>query len=355
MQTELNEAKATAFGEKLVGELSTMLFGNLVYIGEKLGLFNLLAQSGAVTSEELAEKSSCQPRYLREWLSAMTAAGWIEYDAETKRFHLPPEHASFLADANHPMYVGGALEMVGSYGGVIPKIIECFRMGGGVGLEEHHPDLPKIMDRLSAPLYKNFLTKIWLPELLPDVHEKLTAGATVADVGCGVGRALTEMARAYPNSRFVGYEPDKTSARQAENLVKEEAVADRVQIFDAPSGEMPSEKLDFITTFDVIHDLAKPQEVIGDIRRALKPDGTYLMMEFNCSARLEENINPIGKLMYSSSTMYCLPFSLSQNGAGIGCAMGQELPQKMCREAGFSRFQKLDFQHPFNVLYEIRL
>jgi len=133
MQTEVNEAKATAFGEKLVGELSTMLFGNLVYIGEKLGLFNLLAQSDAVTSEELAEKSSYQPRYLREWLSAMTAAGWVEYDAETRRFRLPPEHASFLADANNPMYVGGAMEMIGSYGGVLPKIIECFRYGGGVG------------------------------------------------------------------------------------------------------------------------------------------------------------------------------------------------------------------------------
>jgi SAM-dependent methyltransferase len=354
MANEFNEAKMMAFGEKLVGELSTMLFGNLVYIGDRLGLFNYLAESGAITVEELASKSSYQPRYLQEWLSGMAAAGWIEYDPETRRFNLPPEHAAFLANENHPMYVGGALQLVGSYGNTVHKIMNCFRNGGGVSLEQQHPDMPEIMDRLSAPLFKNFLTKKWLPELMPQVHQKLTEGGKAADVGCGSGRALVEMALNYPNSRFFGYEPDKASAKLAQKLAAEKGVADRVEIINAPSGEMPGGEFDFITTFDVIHDLAQPQEVINDIHRALKPDGTYLMMEFNCSERLEENISPIGKLMYTSSTMYCLPYSLSQNGAGIGCAMGPELPRKMCFEAGFKRFQKLDFQHPFNVIYEIR-
>lgn len=352
METDLDEAKMITFGEKLVGELATMFFANMVYIGEKLSLFKWLAESDAVTAQELAEISSLQPRYLQEWLSAMAAAGWIEYDAESHRFSLPPEHAVFFAQEDHPMYMGGALEALGAYGATVPKIIECFRRGGGISLAEQHPDMPRIMERLSAPLFQSFLTKVWIRELLPSVHQKLNTGAEVADVGCGAGRALVEMARAYPKSLFTGYEPDPASAKQAQSLIEQHGVKQRVRILNAPSSEMPDRQYDFVTTFEVVHDLADPQSLIEDVRRALKPDGTYLMMEANCSHRLEDNLHPVGKLLYSLSTLYCLPFSLAQNGAGIGACMGEELPRQMCNKAGFSHFRRLPFEHPLEVLYE---
>lgn len=185
-------------------------------------------------------------------------------------------------------------------------------------------------------LFENFLTKLWIPELLPKVHEKLTAGGEVADVGCGAGRALIKMAQAYPQSNFAGYEPDRASASRAKNLVKQEKLEGRARIFNMPSSNMPNGQYDFVTTFDVVHDLANPQSLIEDVRRALRADGTYLMMEANCSHRLEENLHPVGKLLYSLSTLYCLPFSLADKGAGIGTCMGEELPRQMCDKAGFS-------------------
>lgn len=355
LKTDVSEARMMSFGEKVLGEIATMFFANMAYIGEKLNLFKWMAQSGPVTPQELANISSLRPRYLQEWLSAMAAAGWIDYDADTQRFTLPPEHAPFFAQENHPMYMGGALEALGAYGETIPKIMECFHKGGGISLADQHPDMPKIMDRLSAPLFENFLTKLWIPELLPKVHEKLTAGGEVADVGCGAGRALVKMAQAYPNSKFAGYEPDAASANRAKSVVEQENLEDRVHIFNLPSSNMPDGQYDFVTTFDVVHDLAEPQNLIDDVRRALRADGTYLMKEANCSHRLEENLHPVGKLLYSLSTLYCLPFSLANNGAAIGTCMGEELPRQMCNQAGFSHFQKLPFDHPLDVLYEIRI
>lgn len=355
VQADFDETKMMSFGEKVLGELATMFFANMAYIGEKLNLFKWLAQSGPVTPQELAEISLLQSRYLQEWLSSMAAAGWVHYDANTQRFTLPPEHVPFFAQENHPMYMGGALEALGAYGDTIPKIMECFHKGGGISLADQHADMPKIMDRLSAPLFENFLTRLWIPELLPKVHEKLTAGAEVADVGCGAGRALVKMAQQYSNSKFSGYEPDPASANRAKSLVKQEKLEDRVRIFNMPSSNMPDAQYDFVTTFDVVHDLANPQSLIDDVRRALRADGTYLMMEANCSHRLEENLNPVGKLLFSLSTLYCLPCSLADNGVGIGTCMGEKLPRQMCDKAGFSHFRKLAFDHPLEVLYEIRI
>ena len=354
-QSAFDNARMNAFGEKVLNDAAAMMFGNLAYIGDQLGLFEVMAKSGPMTSDQLAEAASCHPRYIREWLSGMSAAGWVEYDPNTAHFTLPAEHAPFLVDRDHPAYMGGFLEQVNALAHVAPRILECFRQGGGISLADHHPDLPRIIERGTAPWLQNFLTKVWIPELLPDVHQKLLQGARVADVGCGSGKALVLMAEAYPNSRFVGYEPHDKSAERARAAVERAHLEDRVQIITAPSDEMPDRVYDFITTFDVIHDLAVPQKVIDDIRRALKDDGTYLMQEINASHRLEDMLNTMGKLFYSVSTMACMTFSLAQNGAGIGTCMGAELPKQMCAKAGFSNFRRLPFQHPLLVVYEIRV
>jgi SAM-dependent methyltransferase len=224
-----------------------------------------------------------------------------------------------------------------------------------VAFANHHPDMPRVIERFTAPLFKNFLTKVWLPDLLPEVHQKLTEGSDVADVGCGSGRALLEMAKAYPKSRFTGFEPNSPSAFRALSLAKEGGIIDQVQIHNARSDVMNEGSYDFITTLDVVHDSVEPQGLIKDIRRALRPDGTYLMMEINASGSLENNLHPMGKLFYSISTMYCMTVSLAHGGAGLGTCMGEEKPRQMCANAGFSQFRKLDFEHPLAVLYEVRI
>lgn len=350
----LNEVKMKAFGQKLMGDLSAMALGSLAYIGDKLDLFKLLAESGPMTNEAFAKQTGCDARYTQEWLSAMSASGWIEYDAQTKQFTLPPEHAPFLAVENHVSFMGGLLEAIVPFAHVTPAIMDCFRHGGGVAYHEHHPDMPSVIDRMSAPHFNNFLTQYWLPNLLPAVHQRMTEGAIVADVGCGTGRALILMAKAYPNSQFTGYEPNEASAQQARHMIAQAGVEGNAQIVNGGADAMSDQHYDFITTFDVIHDCVDPQGVINDIQRALKADGTYLMQEINASHDLEQMLHPLGRLFYSISTMYCMTVSLAHDGAGIGTCMGEELPRQMSAQAGFSHFRKLEFEHPFVVLYEIR-
>lgn len=356
MQTQpIDETKMHAFGEALVNDLGSMMLGNLAYIGDQLGLFKILAAKSPMTTEQLSDAASCNPRYIREWLSAMAAAGWLEYDAKTGSFILPSEHVPFLADESHPMFMGGALECVVPLSSVTPRILECFRDGGGVAFSHHHPDMPRVIERFTAPLFSNYLTKVWIPELLPGVHQKLARGADVADVGCGAGRSLIEMAKAYPESRFTGFEPNSPSAFRALKAAKEEGLIDRISIHNARSDLMKDRSYDFIATFDVVHDSVDPQGLIRDIHRALRPDGTYLMLEINASDSLENNLHPMGKFFYSISTMYCMTVSLAHGGAGLGTCMGEAKPRQMCDNAGFSHFRKLDFEHPLAVLYEVKV
>ncbi len=351
----IDEAKMHAFGESLVNDVGSMILGNLAYIGDQLGLFKILADKSPMTSEQLADASACNARYLQEWLSAMAAAGWVAYDPAQKSFTLPAEHAPFLADEDHPMFMGGALECAIPMASVTPRILQCFREGGGVAFAHHHPDMPRVIERFTSPMLKNFLTKVWLPDLLPEVHQKLTEGADVADIGCGSGRALTEMAKAYPKSRFTGYEPNSPSAFRALNAAKDEGLIDRINIHNARSDVMRDESYDFISTIDVVHDSVDPQGLVRDVKRALRPNGTYFMMEMNASGKLENNLNPLGKFFYSISTMYCMTVSLAHGGAGLGTCMGEEKPRQMCKNAGFSQFNKLDFEHPLAVLYEVKV
>ncbi|MDA2918526.1 methyltransferase domain-containing protein [Desulfobacterota bacterium AH_259_B03_O07] len=355
-EPSFDQAKMKEFGRLVRRDTHAMIFGCLAYIGDQLGLFKSMAVSGPASIEQLAEKSSCHQRYLREWLSAMSVAGWIEYDSSTGLFTLPPEHAPYLAQEENPSFLGGVIEAFMPMASAVPKVLDCFKSGGGLDMSDLHPDVPRVTDRLNAPTYKYFLTKTWIPKFLPSVHEKLTGGVFAADVGCGSGTVISELAKAYPNSRFVGYEPFKSAALRAEALMKESGLEERVEIIDKPAAALPDNEYEFITTFDTIHDLADPIAVISDIRRALKPTGTYLMMEINASAHLDEMMNhPLGMFLYSISTMYCVPVSRAAGGEGIGTCMGEQLPHDLCSEAGFSSFRRLEFDHPLAALYEVRI
>lgn len=355
-ETSFDQAKMKEFGRLVRRDTHAMVFGCLAYIGDRLGLFKAMARSGPVSIEQLAESSSCHHRYLQEWLSAMTVAGWIEYDSSADAFTLPPEHFPYLAEEENPYFLGGVIEALVPMASAAPKVSDCFKSGAGLGMSDLHPDVARVTDRLNAPTYKYFLTRTWIPKLLPSVHERLREGAVAADVGCGSGTVLSELAKAYPNSRFVGYEPFQPAALRAENLIRESGLDERVEVIDKPSAALPDNEYEFITTFDTIHDLPDPIDLISDIRRALKPDGTYLMMEINASAHLDQMMNhPLGMLLYSISTMYCVPVSRAEGGEGIGTCMGEELPHEMCLEAGFSSFRRLEFDHPLAALYEVRV
>jgi len=351
---ELDQDRVDEFAGRILNDGSRMMLAPLAYIGDRLNLFESLYEEGPLTPEAFGEVTSCDARYLEEWLSAMASAQWIEYDPERGTFDLPPEHALFLVDEDSVHYLAGFLEQAHAMAEMADDLMNCFRSGGGLTMEQHHPDMPRLIDRAGAPAFKNFLPDVWIGELLPEVDRRLREGGRVADVGCGSGRALTEMARGYPNSRFEGFEPNEASAERARRRVRKEGLEDRITIHASPASAMSPDNYDLVTTFDVIHDLPEPQAVIDAIRAALRPGGTYLMQEINASEKLEDMRGPLGTMLYSISTMYCLTVSLAHDGAGIGTCMGESLPRDMCGEAGFASFERLPFEHPFFVVYAAR-
>ena len=347
-------AKAGAFMNRVVGDLAGAVASTMCTIGDRLGLFKALAGLGPATSAELAAASGHSERYVREWLSALASAGYLEYDPESRCFTLPPEHAPVLAQEGGPMFMGGVYQHLPGLFGVLDPLAEAFRHGGGVAQGSYDDDFREGMERISAGWFDNFLVQYWI-NAVPGVKARLECGAHVADVGCGSGRALINLARAFPNSHFVGYDVFGPAVERANANAEAAGVADRLRFerHDATEG-LPG-RYDLITTFDVIHDIAKPLEVLRGFRQALLPSGTYLMLEIKCSDRLEENAGPFGAILYGTSVLYCTPTSLANGGEGLGTmGMPESKVRALCAEAGFSSVRRLPFENPFNVLYEVR-
>lgn len=349
----LDWGKVKEFAGLMMNDLGAAMQGALSYIGDRLGIFKSLAQAGAVTSVELASRTGLNERYLREWLGAMTAAKYINYDSATQRYSMSREHAMILADENSPFYMGGFMQMVVPEVGMAPKLLDSFRTGKGVPQSEYPPEVFEAIERGSAPMYRHSLIRKWMPAM-PQVVEALNAGGTALDVGCGSGRAVIALATAYPKARIFGYDGHAGSIERARSNAQTAGVADRVTFDIVDCTKLPSSQFDFIATFDVIHDSVDPLRLLKSIRGALKPDGTYLMVEVNVSNKPEDNINPMGRMMYSASTLYCMTVSLAHNGAGIGALMGEAKARELVDQAGFKRFNRLPVKDAFSVLYEIR-
>ena len=349
----LDWGKVKEFAGMMTSDLGAAMQGALSYIGDRLGIFKSLAEAGAVTSAELAARTGLNERYLREWLGAMTAAKYISYDATSGRYSMPPEHAMILADENSPFFMGGFMQMVVPEVGMAPKLLEAFRTGKGVPQSEYPPEVFEAIERGSAPMYKHSLVRKWIPAM-PQVVEALNAGGSALDVGCGSGRAVIALASAYPKARLFGYDGHAGSVERARANAKAAGVAERVTFAVVDCTKLPAEQFDFIATFDVIHDSVDPVGLLKSIRGALKPDGTYLMVEVNVSNRLEDNINPMGRMMYSASTLYCMTVSLAHGGAGIGALMGEPKARELSQAAGFTQFKRLPVKDAFSVLYELR-
>jgi SAM-dependent methyltransferase len=344
--------KVKAFAGVMVNDLGAAMQGALSYVGDRLGIFKALATAGPVTVAELAQRTGLNDRYLREWLGAMTAAKYIEYDPATTRYTMSPEHAMILADENSQFFMGGMIQAVVPEVSMAPKLIESFRTGKGLAQSEYPPEVFEAIERGTAPMYRHHLISKWIPAM-PAVEARLKQGAVALDVGCGSGRATITLATAFPNSRFDGCDAHAGSVDRARANARAAGVADRVEFDVVDCTNLPADKFDFISCFDVIHDSVDPVGLMKSIRAALKPDGIFLMVEVNVSARPEENINPMGRMMYAASTLYCMTVSLAHGGAGIGALMGEEKARELAAEAGFSRFERLPVKDAFSALYEL--
>ncbi len=352
--TTIDSAKLETFVNKVVGDMSGTYSSIMCTLGDRLGLFKELDAHGPAMSGELAARASINERYAREWLSALACAGYLDYAPETQRFTLPPEHAMVLAQEAGPAFFGGMYQELPALLGILDLLTDAFRTGGGVSQEAYHPGLWEGMERLTASWFENLLIPEWIPAV-PDLPAKLEQGASVADIGCGNGRAVIKLAQAFPASHFVGYDLFASPIAKATATARECGVSDRVRFVRQDVAAGLPEQYDLITTLDVVHDMVDPAGALRAIRAALKPDGRYVMMEFNYSDKLEENIGPLGALGYSSSVLYCMTTSLAHGGAGLG-AMGLPEPKvrELCAEAGFSKVDRLPIENPFNVLYDVK-
>jgi 2-polyprenyl-3-methyl-5-hydroxy-6-metoxy-1,4-benzoquinol methylase len=354
MTQMMDEQKAEEFVGKVLGDTSGAVATVLAALGDRLGLFGALATEGPATSMELAERTKTNERYVREWLAGMAAAGYLTYDPAEGRFALPAEHEPALTKEPGPAFFGGVYQELLGCLQRYDQVARAFRSGGGVAMRELHEDVFAGMNRFTMQWHENMLVQQWLP-LLPDVEEKLRAGARLADVGCGGGRAIIKLVQTYPKSTLAGYDVHPPLIEMARRNAEAAGVADRVrfEVLDAAT-KLP-ERFDVVTTFDVIHDAVKPLEILRSIHDALEPGGIYVCLDINCSDKLEENVGPLATLLYGFSMLYCMTTSLAEGGEGLG-TLG--LPEAKLRDlaaaAGFSSVRRVEMDNPFNNLYELR-
>jgi len=350
----VDDAKLEAFMGKLLGDLGGTMASMMAVLGDRLGLFKDLAERGPATSAELAERAGVDERYALEWLRAMASAGYLEHDPGSERFTLPPEQALAFAAEASPVFVGGAYQMLPEIFRPFDRLTEAFRQGGGVSQDAFGPAFWEGMERFSAGMFENQLLQQWIPAM-PDVEEKLTRGARVADVGCGSGRALIKLAGAFPASQFVGYDAFEGQFARARRNADAAGVGDRVrfELLDAAAG-LP-ERFDVITTFDVIHDAVDPRGLLGAIHTALEPDGAYVMLEVNSADDPAENVGPLASMFYGFSVFYCMTTSLAHGGEGLGTVgLPEAKVRELASETGFSAVRRLPVDDPFSIVYEIK-
>jgi SAM-dependent methyltransferase len=348
----VNEDKLMGYVHQAVGDFGAILTGALVNIGDKLGLFTGLAGAGPLTPAELAERTGTSERYVREWASGLAAAGYIDY-AGDGRFALNEEQATVFTDETSPAYVIGGFQGMMAATRILPRAVEAFRSGEGIGWHEHDPDLFQGTERFFRPGYAANLVQSWIPAL-EGVDAKLAAGGKVADVGCGHGASTIIMAKAYPASTFVGFDYHGPSIDAARKAAAEAGVADRVTFEVASAHDYPGTDYDLVCHFDCLHDMGDPVGAARWTRQSLKPDGTWLLVEPFANDDLADNINPVGRVFYSASTIICTPASLSQEvGAALGAQAGEGRLREVAEAAGFSAFRRAT-ETPFNLVLEGR-
>lgn len=347
----VNQDKLNEFLGKAVGDIGAAMSANLVLIGDRLGLYKAMAKMGPVTPAELAKATKTTERYVREWLSNQAAGGYVTYDAATGRFALPPEQAFALADETSPCFLPGAFQVIAATFMAEPKMEQRFRSGKGLGWGEHDHRLFEGTERFFRPNYAGNLVNSWIPAL-DGVEAKLKAGAKVADVGCGFGSSTILMAKAYPKSTFIGFDYHKPSIIAARKRAKEAGVKN-IAFTVAKSTDYPGKGYDFVAHFDCLHDMGDPVGAARHVRETLSADGTWMIIEPFANDKVEDNLNPIGRVFYAASTMICVPASLAYKGPALGAQAGEARLRNVVTKGGFTRFRRAT-QTPFNLVLEAR-
>ena len=347
----VDDGKLQAFMSQAVSDLGAAISGLMVHIGDELGLYRAMAGAGRLTAGELAERTGCDPRFVEEWLNNQAAGGYVAYRSDQGAYELQPEQALALADENSPVFIAGGFGSVAAAWAGTPKYIDAFRTGKGVGWDEQDPRLFRGTERFFRPGYRAHLVPAWLPAL-DDVEDRLRAGATAADVGCGHGASTILMAEAYPNSRFVGFDLHPASIDTARKRAAEAGVADRASFEVASAKDYPGGDYDLITFFDCLHDMGDPEGAVRHARSAIADNGTVMLVEPYAGDRTEDNFTPVGRAFYGFSTVLCTMASKSQEvGLALGAQAGEARWREIFTVAGFSRFRRAT-ETPFNLILE---
>ena len=353
MKATIDETRLHDLLERAIVDFGGSNIAPLVLIGDRLGLYRALAAGGAATSTELADRTETSERYVREWLNAQAASGYVQYDAQTGRYALTPEQALAFADDEGPAFIVGAFQTSVAAARVVDKLTEAFRTGEGIGWHEHHHELFHGIERFFRSSYAGNLVQSWIPSL-EGVEAKLKAGARVADIGCGYGASTILMAQAYPASQFIGFDNHAESIAAANERARRAGVADRCRFETASAKDFPGRSYDFVAVFDALHDMGDPAGACRHVLETLAPQGSWMIVEPYAGDRVEENLNPVGRAYYAGSTLICTPCSLSQEvGLALGAQAGEARMRAIVTGAGFTRFRRA-MHSAFNLIYEAR-
>jgi SAM-dependent methyltransferase len=349
----MNEAKLQELVGKAVTETAAAESAPLIYIGDKLGLYQAMAGAGPLTSQELADRTGTHERYVREWLNNQAASGIVDYRADDGTYELSDESAQLWADEKSPVFLAGWIELISALWADADRLADAFRTGAGVAWGDHDPRLYRGVQRFFAPLYRHSLVQQWIPSL-EGVEGKLRAGAKVADVGCGYGISTVILAEAFPRSTFIGYDSHAPSIDAAEKAAADTGVADRVRFEVADAASFAGSGFDLICFFDALHDMGDPVGAAAHARTTLAEDGTVLVVEPAAGDRVEDNFNPVGRAYYAGSTFLCTAGALAQPGGhSLGAQAGPEQLGAVLTEAGFTRWRTA-LATPFNLVLEAR-
>lgn len=349
-QDKLNE-----FIEKVTSDFGAAWRAVLVNIGDKLGLYKEMSNSGPLTSEELAARTGTAERYIREWLANQAAGGYVTYDSRSQKYALPPEHALVLSDETSTAYLMGGFQAAISFFKDEPKLVSAFKSGAGVDWGDHDTNLYEGTERLFRPNYMANLVSSWIPALDEGkVEKKLKSGARVADVGCGHGISTILMAKAYPNSTFIGFDNHKPSIEIATKKAIQEGLSkDRIRFEVSTSSQFPGADYDLIAFFDCLHDMGDPLGAASHVFHSLKAEGTWMIVEPFAKDKLEDNLNPVSRAFYAGSTLVCVPASLAHNGPALGSQAGEAKLAEIIKSAGFKHFRRAT-STPFNLVLEAK-
>jgi SAM-dependent methyltransferase len=352
VRTKLDPDLLEQFAGKVMGDMGAAVSGALVILGDRLGIYQALVKCGPANSATLAKSTGLDERYLREWLSAQAASGYVECDPDSGDFWMNPEQAAVFAEPDHPAAMTGGFFSISSVYHDEPLVEDAFKSGRGIPWGDHHNCLFCGTERFFRAAYAAYLTSSWIPAL-DGVEAKLQAGALVADVGCGHGASTLLMAKAFPNSRFIGFDLHDGSVEAARHHALEQGVTN-AEFQVATAKNFPGRDYDLVTIFDALHDMGDPVGAAVHIRQALGPDGTWMIVEPMAGDTLAENLTPLGRIYYSFSTMICTPASKSQEvGLALGAQAGEKRIRAVVEEGGFTRFRRAT-ETPVNLVFEAR-